>query len=159
VIAPFLTNRTEYLNDVVRPLQEKEEIVYVVAKSDAEDFVARRFPQKRTKRVGNTLNRLRSIAAFLRGLPATFQRGQSKGLAATYQFTFTGDEKREATVIIRDQTVEVKEGHVGIADLHVTADSRTWLGFLSKERNLVWALLRRKIRLKGSPRLLIAFGK
>jgi hypothetical protein len=43
--------------------------------------------------------------------------------------------------------------------MQVTADSRTWLGFLAKERNLGWALLRRKIRLKGSPRLLLAFGK
>ena len=25
--------------------------------------------------------------------------------------------------------------------------------------NLLWALLRRKIRIKGSPRLLVAFGK
>ena len=62
-------------------------------------------------------------------------------------------------MIIRDETVDVKEGHVGNADLQVTADSRTWLGFLAKERNLVWALIRRKIRLKGSPRFLLAFGK
>jgi hypothetical protein len=41
----------------------------------------------------------------------------------------------------------------------VTADSETWFGFLANEKNLVWALLRRKIRMKGSPRLLIAFGK
>lgn len=62
-------------------------------------------------------------------------------------------------MIIRAETVDVKEGHVGNADLQVTADSRTWLGFLAKERNLVWALVRGKIRLKGSPRLLLAFGK
>ena len=43
--------------------------------------------------------------------------------------------------------------------MHVTADSDTWLGFLAKERSLLWALLRRRIRIKGSPRLLIAFGK
>ena len=45
------------------------------------------------------------------------------------------------------------------ADLHLTADSETWLGFLAKERSLLWALLRRKIRIKGPPRLLVAFGK
>ncbi|MFQ5931279.1 MAG: 2Fe-2S iron-sulfur cluster-binding protein, partial [Nitrospiraceae bacterium] len=50
-------------------------------------------------------------------------------------------------------------GHVGVPNLRVTADTRTWLGFLAKERNLVWALLTRKIRLKGSPKLLVAFGK
>ena len=70
-----------------------------------------------------------------------------------------GEEPAEATVVIRDKTIRVEDGHVGSPDLRVTADSRTWLGFLPKERSLVWALLRRKIRLKGSPRLLLAFGK
>ena len=159
VIAPFLTDRPEYLKDVVRPLQDKEETVYVVANSDAEDYVRRRFPNKHSKRVGNSLNRLGSISAFLRGLPLTFQRHRSEGIEATYHFNFTGDEERQATIVIRNQTLEVKEGHIGKANLKVTADSRTWLGFLAKERNLVWALLRGKIRLKGSPRLLLAFGR
>jgi Fe-S-cluster-containing hydrogenase component 2 len=159
VLAPFLTDRAQYLKDVVKPLQEKEETVYVVPKSDAEEYVERRFPNKRTKRVGNSLNRIRSIASFLRGLPFTFQPNQSKGLAATYHFSFTGAEDRRATITISDQKVEVTEGHVGDADISVTADSQTWLGFLAKERNLVWALLRRRIRIKGSPRLLLAFGK
>jgi ferredoxin len=159
VLGPFLTDRPQYLQDVVRPLQEKEETVYVVPKSDAEEYVARRFPHKEIKRVGNSLNRLRTIQSFLNGLPLTFQRNQSKGLAATYHFTFTGTEERRATVTIHDQKIEVTDGHTGNADINVTADSQTWLGFLAKERNLVWALLRRKIRIKGSPRLLLAFGK
>jgi putative sterol carrier protein len=88
-----------------------------------------------------------------------FQRGPAQGLDATYHFTFTGEDSREATVVIRDQQLEVSEGHVGQADLRVTADSRTWVGFLRQERNLLWALLRRKIRVHGSPRLLLSFGK
>src|SRR5262245_60755109 len=159
VIGPFLMDRPKYLQDVVRPLQSKEETVYVVPKSDAEEYVARRFPHKLIKRVGNSLNRVRSIQSFLNGMPLTFQRNQSKGLAATYHFIFTGAEERRATVKIRDQRLEVTEGHNGNADIVVTADSQTWLGFLAKERNLVLALLRRKIRIKGSPRLLLAFGK
>ena len=47
VIAPFLTNRKQFLDDVVRPLQNKTETVYVVPNSDAEEFVARRFPHKK----------------------------------------------------------------------------------------------------------------
>ncbi|MGH9429897.1 MAG: SCP2 sterol-binding domain-containing protein, partial [Terriglobia bacterium] len=154
-----LTDRKGYLKDVVRPLQEKEETIYVIPGSDAEEHVARRFPNKRTKRVGNGLNRVRSVGGFLKGLPLVFQRNQSKGLDVAYHFTFTGDEEHRATIIIRDQTLQVKEGHTGEANLYVIADSRTWLGFLAKERSLVWALLRRKIRIKGSPRLLVAFGK
>ena len=56
-------------------------------------------------------------------------------------------------------TIRVEHGHMGAPDLSVTADSQTWVGFLRKERSLVWALLSRKIRLKGSPRLLLTFGK
>ncbi len=36
--------------------------------------------------------------------------------------TFTGADERRSTIIIRKQTLEVKEGHVGTADLKVTAD-------------------------------------
>jgi len=158
VIRPFLDDRTEFLDGVVRPLQEKKETVYVLADSDAEAYVQRRFPHKRTKRVHNGL-RAPSIARFLAGMPLTFERGRSTGLTATLHFTFTGRESQRATVIIRDQTLQVLEGHEGNADVEVTADSATWLKFLSGEAHIVWALLRRKIRLKGSPRVLLAFGK
>jgi len=158
VIGPYLTDKAGHLRQTVRPLQEKEETVYVVAGSDAEEHVASRFPHKKAKRVGNGL-RPRSIQRFLSGLALTFQPGKAAGLNAVYHFTFTGKEQQEATVSIRDGTLQVRDGHEGEADLRVTADSETWLGFLAKERSLLWALLRRRIRIKGSPKLLVAFGK
>jgi len=48
---------------------------------------------------------------------------------------------------------------IGEPDFHLATDSETWLGFLAKEHSLVWALIRRKIQVKGSPRLLRAFGQ
>jgi len=158
VIAPFLTDRKEFLKEVVKPLQDKVETVYVVPGSDAEGYVPRRFPHKRTKRVGNGL-RPRSIRGFLEGLPRVFQPDRAEGLNAIYHLTFTGVEGAKASVAIRNKTLEVTDGHIGAADIHVTADSRTWLEFLAKERSIVWALLTRKIRIKGSPRLLLAFGR
>ncbi len=158
VIAPFLADRKGFLKDNVRPLQQKEEPIYVVPGSDAEAHVAKRFPHKTVKRVGSSL-RPRSIEGFLGGLPLVFQKNQSEGVNATYHFTFTGEEERKATIVIQDKTLRVEEEHIGEADLRITADSSTWLGFLAKERSLVWAFLRLKIRLKGSPRLLLAFGK
>ncbi len=158
VIAPFLTDRKQYLQEVVRPLQAKEETVYVVPGSDAEAYVPRRFPHKKIKQVGNGL-RPRTIRGFLSGLRLVFERNQSEGLNATYHFTFTGEEEHKATVTIRNKRLQVADGHEGSPDLRVTADSRTWLRFLAKEENIVWALLRRKIRLRGSPRLLLAFGR
>ena len=47
----------------------------------------------------------------------------------------------------------------GRPDVRVTADSQTWIGFLRKERNVLGALLRPKIRLDGPLKLLVAFGK
>ena len=120
--------------------------------------VAKRFPHKRIKYVGNSL-RPNTIEVFLNGMPNVFQPGKSAGLNATFHFTFTGHEQRQATVVIMDQKLSVKEGHIGQPDLHVTADSRTWIGFLRNEKNVVWALLRRKIRLAGPLKLLVAFGK
>ena len=158
VIGPYLTSKAGHLRETVRPLQEKEETVYVIAGSDAEEHVTRRFPHKKTKRVHNGL-RPRSIQRFLSGLALTFQPGKAAGLQAVYHFSFTGKEQKQATIRIRDGTLQVQDGHQGKADLHVTADSETWLGFLAKERSLVWALLRRRIRVKGSPKLLVAFGK
>jgi ferredoxin len=159
VIAPFLSNRKQFLDSMVRPLQNKPENVYVVPKSDAEEYVARRFPHKKIKRVSNGLAGQGTIRGFLRGLNYVFQKGQSKGLSAVYHFTFTGQEQVKATVTIRDQTLEVAEGHAGKPNIRVTADSEVWLRFLRKEANLVWALLRRKIRIQGSPKLLLDFGR
>jgi hypothetical protein len=131
----------------------------VIAGSDAEEHVGRRFPHKKTKRVGNSLSRPRSIRAFLTGLPIAFERRQARGLDATYHFIFTGEESIQSTIVIRDQKLSISEGLHGKSDLQVTADSATWLGFLKKEKNPFWALLRGEIRLKGNPRLLQAFGK
>jgi Fe-S-cluster-containing hydrogenase component 2 len=158
VIGPFLDDRKAFLREVVNPLQEKPEILYVVPGSDAEAYAMKRFPHKRTRRVGNGL-RPDSIRSFLLRLPDLFQRHRSDGLAATYHFTFTGEEPIMATVVIRDKTIRVDEGHNGNPDLMVRADSRTWLGFLRKEKSLLWALIRRKIVLRGSPRLLLRFGR
>jgi ferredoxin len=158
VIGPFLADRKDYLARTVKPLQDKAEPVYIVPGSDAEEHLKRRFPHKRPRSVRGGL-RPRSIRGFLEGLPLVFQRKRSAGVDATYHFSFTGEERGQATVVIRDQTLRVEDGHHGEADLHVRADSRTWLGFLAKERKLSWALLTRRIRLAGSPRHLLAFGK
>lgn len=158
VIGPYLTEPKRHVDEIVKPLQHKPETVYVVAGSDAESHVVRRFPRKTIKRVGNGL-RPGSIEQFLVGLPSAFQRGQAAGLDATYHFTFTGGESRRATVTIRECAIRVQDDHVGQAHLRIVADSRAWLRFIRKEGSLIWALVLRRIRFKGSPKLLRAFGK
>ncbi len=158
VIGAFWNNRKQFLEDIVKPLQNKKETIYVVPGSDAEQHVIRRFPHKRVKRVSNGL-RTKSIRSFLRMLPLFFQRHQAKDLNATYHFTFTGLEEAKATVVIRQQTITVTAGHTGQADFELTADSGTWIRVLGKTEHPLPAMLLRKIRTKGPLKLLTAFRK
>lgn len=157
-IGAFLVDRKGYTEALVKKMHAKQETVYVVPGSDADAYVTSRFPHKKLKRVSNGL-RPNSVTMFLKSLPIVFQRGQAEGLNATFHFTFTGDENCKGTVIIRDKTLTVQEDLIGDPDLHVTADSRTWIKFLAKETSLPWALVSRKIRVKGSPKLMMAFAR
>ncbi len=158
VIGPFLASRGQFLEEVVEPLRSKPETLYVVEGSDAQGYASKRFPHKTLKPVHSGL-RPNSVEGFLSAMPIVFQRGQSDGLSARYHFLFHGSENDEATVVIRDKGISVERGLQGVADLTVRADASTWIGFLRKEKSLVWALIRGKIRLKGSPKWLVAFGK
>ncbi len=158
VLGPFLENRKQYLDQVLKPLQRKEETVYVVPDTDAEAHVAKRFPNKTAKTVSNGL-RPKSIPGFLYGLQLIFQRDKAEGLDATYHFTFTGEEQYRATVVIRNKAVEIQRDFVGVPDLRISADSGAWLGFIRKEHGILIPLLLGKIRIKGPIRLLRAFGK
>jgi Fe-S-cluster-containing hydrogenase component 2 len=158
VIGPFLEQRPGFLQRVLRPLQEKREVVYVVPGSDAEQYVRRRFPHKTPRRVSNGL-RAANLDGFVRGLPLRFQRGRAADLRARYHFKFTGADTRELTVVIDAGRLDVQAGHVGQADLRVTVDARTWLALLRRDVSLLRALLTRRLRLAGPARLLRAFGR
>ena len=82
VIAPFLRDRKGFLAEVVKPLQQKLEPIYVTAASDAERHVQKRFPHKTVRRVGNSL-RPTSINNFLSGLPLLLKRHWADGLDLT----------------------------------------------------------------------------
>jgi Fe-S-cluster-containing hydrogenase component 2 len=157
-IGEYLGDEKAYRAQVADRLRDRTETIYVVGGSDAESSVTTRFPEKTVRRVGNGL-RPNSPRNFLGALPLIFQRGQADGLNATYHFNFTGTKPCQGTVVIKDQTVTVSDGLVGTAGLRVTADGDTWIAFLAKERGLVGALLSRKLKLKGSPRLLSAFAR
>jgi ferredoxin len=49
VIGPWLHDRRTFLAEVVRPLQHKEETIYVTADSPAGDHVTRHFPHKQVR--------------------------------------------------------------------------------------------------------------
>lgn len=158
VLGPFLHDRGGFVSGIVKPLQQKEETLYVQPNSDAEEYAAKRFPHKRTKRVGAVLRPV-SIDGFIKLMKHGFQPGQSKGLSARYHFRFTGTQPAKATVIIQDGRITVHDSIVGACDLSVTATSSAWLRLLRKEASAAWLLLTFQIRLWGDPRLLAAFGR
>lgn len=160
VLGPYLDSRKTHLAEVVKPLQNKVETVYVLAESDAEAHVVKRFPHKRVKRVGSGL-RARTVDGFIAGLPLLFQREVAKAqrLDATYHFAFTGAEERELTIVISGGELTITKGRHGDPDIRVRADTRTWFEFVAGERSIVWPLLSRRIRLTGPPRLLTAFAR
>ena len=157
VIAPFLDDRGGFVGEFVKPLQQKEETVYVVADSDAEAHVSRAFPHKTPKRV--TGLRPSTIHGFLDGLKIVFQSGKAKGIDAVYHLVFTNAETAEATVTIRQQALDVRPGLIGTPDCTIRADAATWLGFLRKERSIVWAIIRGKVRVAGGLAKLKDFGR
>jgi ferredoxin len=158
VIGPYLASKKDFAEDIMRPLQAKREPVYVVRGSDADAHVRKRYPHKTVRHVRNSL-RPRSIASLLFAMPHSFQRNAAGKLDAIYHFVFTGNEPAQVTVTIRDAKISVENGLIGKPNIKVIADSETWLGFLAGERNLLWALLTRRVRLRGNPKWLLAFKR
>lgn len=158
VIGPYWSDKRQFTNNVLRPLQTKVETVHVVPGSDAEAYTQGKYPHKKLQRVRGSLQP-ENIPSFLLGLPYLFQPGQAKGLNACYHLEFTGAEPAQVTINIQAGTIGVTTGLVGTPDLHMIADSSAWLGFLAGQRWLVWELLRGRIRLKGNPFLLLRFGR
>lgn len=158
VISLYQRSKKNFTMEVVKPLQEKVEPLYVVPGSDAEAHAKKRYPHKELRYVRNSL-RPRNLKTLLEGMPRTFQRHAAGKLDATYHFTFTGSEAATVTIVIRDGKFTLTEGLHGSPNIRVTADTATWLGFLAKEKSLPWALLTRRIKLRGNPKWLLAFGK
>jgi putative sterol carrier protein len=103
-----------------------------------------------------------SVDGFLRGLPLGFQRHAAAGLDAVLQFRLWEPDAaapRVATVVIRDGALTVAEGVAGKPHVTVEADAETWLEFLRGERGLLGALLRRRIRVRGSLAKLRGFAR
>ena len=158
IIGLYQNTKKQFADEVMRPLLDKEEDIFVIAGSDAEAHVRRRFPHKTVRPVRSSL-RPRNLNTLLQGLSLSFQPQAAKGLEATFHFTFTGAETREATVEIREQRLKVSQGLVGTPTVQVTADTESWLRFIRGETGILWPLFRRRVRVRGSLRLLQAFGR
>jgi len=158
VIAPFLEDRKGFREQVVDPLRDQEEPLYVLPGSDAEAHARQRFPKKEIRHVESGL-RPQSVEGFRNGLPLVFQADQAREVRATWHFAFTGESEREFTVRVDHGALSVRDGLHGGADLRVKADAKAWIDFLNRRRGLAGLLLTGRLRLRGSPRWLLRFAK
>lgn len=158
VLGGFIDRRAEHTHEVMKPLTERTETVYVVAGSDAEAHVKRRFPHKKVRVIRSSL-RSPDVNAFLRNMPLIFQRGPAKGWRATFHFDFDGRVVRQGTVRIDNGKLEVEDGLVGRPDLLVRTDGDLWLQLIDSKRAFALAMVTGRVHLEGDRTLLLRFGK
>ncbi|MFM8598334.1 MAG: SCP2 sterol-binding domain-containing protein [Mycobacterium sp.] len=158
VIGTYLADRQRHVAEVVKPLTEKTEPVYVVAGSDAETHVRARFPHKQVRHITNGLAPA-SVEAFVAGSPLVFAARAAKDVTLRVHFAFRGSSSLQATYVIDRGTLQIESGRAGDPDLSVDADADTWLAITRGEKNPVWAALTGKVRIKGPVRHLQTFRR
>lgn len=156
VIGPYTADKKAFVAEVVAPLRDKVEPIYVMPGTDAEQHVTRRYPHKQVRRVEGGLY-AETVAGFLRGASLLFQARKSRETRVTLAFRFTGAEAIEATVRIADGALRVEPGLATDADAQVTVDSRAWLELITGRRNPVWLVLTGKLRIRGPREALARF--
>jgi Fe-S-cluster-containing hydrogenase component 2 len=157
VLPLYRQDEKGYVDQIVRPLKEKIEPVYVRKGTPAEKAALRQ-GNKEIRHVRNPARPL-SIQGFIRGLKLVFNPLKAEGESATFEFQFTGKEPANVTVVVKEGEVDTREELCPTADLRVVADSEAWLRIVNKEVLPFWYLLTGKLKVRGNPLLLLKFQK
>ncbi|VAX30738.1 Iron-sulfur cluster-binding protein [hydrothermal vent metagenome] len=155
VMPLYQEDKKKYVNNIVKPLMDRPEPVYVRAGTTAEKVAAKN-PHKEIRHI-QTPFRPTSLTGFINGIKIAFNREKAEGLNLRIHFKFTGAEKRLLTVALAERKISVEEGHQGIADLKVEADTGTWLKIAGREISSFWPVLTRKLKISGNPMRLMQF--
>jgi len=78
----------------------------------------------------------------------------------TVHFEFNGKQSAKATIIIANETIDVKEGNVGTADLTIITDSEIWIKMVNKDASpteSAQAITSGKVKIQGNLKLLKQF--
>ena len=78
----------------------------------------------------------------------------------TVHFQFSGAQTTNATIKIANETIDVKEEHVGKPDLTIITDSETWIKMVNKETSFLvnfLSILSGKVKVQGKLKLLKQF--
>lgn len=141
----FTEDRKHYIEDVVVPLRNRREPVYVKAGTPAEK-AARKNARKAIRHL-KTFPKPTTFQGFLRGAPLAFNPLKAGSLSAVYHFRMHGGVPAEATLAVAGGKLKVHPGLVGTADLTLDTDAKTWLAIARGERPVLPALLTRRLRL------------
>jgi hypothetical protein len=155
VLGTYLPNRKKYVEQLVKPLREKDEPIYVIQGTRAE-FVVKRNPKKEPRYV-HTQYRPTSISAFLNALNIGINPEKIRGITMTIHFEFVGEEEVSVTLVISGGKLQIQEGIVGNADLKVHSDSQTWIQIVNGEIQPAEGVMSGKLKIDGSHELLQRF--
>ena len=147
-VGAYQADREGYEREVVQPLLQRGDKIFVLPGSDAETRAAQLFPPERVKRVGAGV-KPPSARSFLEALHVVFQPGKAEGVQATYHFVFSGADPVSGTVRIDGRELTVSPGLEGQPDLTVAARGEDWVSVLGGDLHPVWAVVSGKMKLKG----------
>jgi putative sterol carrier protein len=90
-----------------------------------------------------------SVKQSFEMMPSRFNKEAAKGLNAVYQFDLSGDGGGKWYAIIKDQTVEVKEGANPSPNITISMAAQDYLDMLSGKLNGQVAFMSGKLRIAG----------
>lgn len=158
LIGIYENDRRSWVKEIVKPLKDKKEPVYVGKNTRAEEH-ARKNKNKQIKHVKN-VQHPKTINGFLSGSRVSFEPKHARGVDMTVHFQFNGEENTKATIKISNELIDVKEEHVGNPDISITADSETWIKIVNKETSFfsnLLSMLSGKVKVQGKLKLLKQF--
>jgi epoxyqueuosine reductase QueG len=151
----YTPDKKAYVRQIVKPLKEKSEPIYVLAGTRAEKTVGKN-PSKEA-RIVHTPLRPTSIPDFLNGVVLIFNPEKAKDVSLNLHFQFSGEDESSATILIKDGQIQVMNGHTGKPNLKVQADAKTWLKLVNEEISTFKAIVSGKLKVKGNPLLMNKF--
>ncbi|WP_316506508.1 SCP2 sterol-binding domain-containing protein [Nitrosopumilus sp.] len=158
LIGIYENDSRSWVKQIVKPLKDKKEPVYVGKNTRAEEH-ARKNKNKQVKIVKN-VQHPKTVNGFLSGSRVSFEPKHARRVNLTVHFQFNGEETTKATIKIANEMIDVKNEHVGKADLAIVTDSETWIKMANKETSFVsnlLSMLSGKVKIQGKLRLLKQF--
>ena len=158
LIGIYENDSRSWVKQIVKPLKDKKEPVYVGKSTRAEEH-ARKNKNKQIKFVKN-VQHPKTINGFLSGSRVSFEQKHARGVNLTVHFQFNGVETTKATIKIANEMIDVKNEHVGESDLSIITDSETWIKMINKETSFVsnlFSILSGKVKVQGKLKLLKQF--